>query len=86
MYQKRDQKCSWYKKGKLEFLIYKKYLKWVLALSMMTKSNVERLICQNTCSSWITYQKRCRIYLNVPIQWLKIKLKILLEATITSKN
>ena len=23
---------------------------------------------QNTCSCWIIYQKRCRIYLNVPIQ------------------
>ena len=52
----------------------------------MTKSKVERMTCQNTWSSWIIYQKRCRIYLNVPIQWLKIKLKILLEATIISKN
>ena len=30
--------------------------------------------------------KKCRIYLNVPIQYLNIKLKILLEATIISKN
>ena len=82
IYQKQDQKCSWYKKWKLVFLIYKKCLKWMLATSMMTKSKVERMTCQNTCSCWIIYQKRCRIYLNVPIQWLKIKLKILLEAKI----
>ena len=25
---------------------------------MMTKSKVERMTCQNACSSWITYQKR----------------------------
>ena len=33
-----------------------------------SRSKVERMTCQNTCSSWITYHKRCRIYLNVPIQ------------------
>ena len=25
---------------------------------MMAKSKVERMTCQNTCSSWMTYQKR----------------------------
>ena len=35
-----------------------KYLKWILVTSMMTKSKVERMTCQNACSSWITYQKR----------------------------
>ena len=30
----------------------------MLATSMMTKSKVERMTCQNTCSSWIIYQKK----------------------------
>ena len=55
IYKKWDQKCSWYKKWKLVFL--KKYLKWILRTSVMTKLKVERMTCQNTCSSWITYQK-----------------------------
>ena len=28
----------------------------------MTKSKVERMRSQNTCSSWITFHKRCRFY------------------------
>ena len=39
-----------------------------VSTSVMLKSKVERMTCQNTCSSWIIHQKRCRIYLNVPIQ------------------
>ena len=32
--------------------------KCILATSMMTKSKEESLTYQNTCSSWITYQKK----------------------------
>ena len=42
--------------------------KVVLTTSMMTKPKVLWMTCQNTCSSWITYDKGYRIYLNVPIQ------------------